>query len=287
MSKFLPGVVIAIILFFNVKNVSYAQTIYFPDFAASGSSVVTATVGQFYLNITGYQSPNASVVIETLSQIFLTSTTANTSGYFGFSNVLITDNFPGFCFTAIDFRRVGESQSCVEIENVITENQTYNDIFLPPTIGLSKKLIAAGEDAQIYGYSMPNAKVDIDFSGETVTLQADETGYYQFDFNDVPAGVYVFSSDAQLNGVDSLEPKTKVVLEALTLPDQVRRDLTGFAQDLEKKFPGALLIIPLLLILIALLIALIWKTKPRFLYFIFDKFKKKHPMHHDYFLFKQ
>lgn len=152
-------------------NISYAQTTLIPENAKSGSAVVTASVGDKYLNVNGYQSPNASIVIQTSSGIFLESTTADGNGYFSITNILITDDFPGFCFTAIDFRRIGESESCVDITEVVTESQTYSDIFLPPTIGLSRKLIAAGEDAQIFGYSMPQAQVDIEFEGESVTLR--------------------------------------------------------------------------------------------------------------------
>jgi hypothetical protein len=276
--------VISLFALFTVSQ-TYAQ-ILFPEHAESGSATVTATVGQFFLDVNGYQSPNASVVIETTSNIFLKSTTADGQGYFSMTEILITDTFPGFCFTAIDFRRIGESESCIEIEEVITENQTYSDIFLPPTIGLSRRLISAGEDAQIFGYTMPHAQVDIDLDGETVTLQADETGYYEYIFEDVPAGIYRFSSRAKLDDVDSLEPKNVAILEALTLQEQIRQDLTGFIEDVEQKFPGALLLVGLLLIFLALLITLLWKTKPKFLYVFFDRFKKRYPMHHDYFLFE-
>lgn len=266
---------------------SYAQAELFPEFAESGAAVVIASVGDNYLNVNGYQSPNASIVITTTSGIFLQSTTADGNGYFGITNILITDNFPGFCFTAVDFERLGESESCVDIEETITENQTYSDIFLPPTIGLSRRLISAGEDAQIFGYSMPHAQVDIEFEGESVTMQADETGYYEYIYEDVPAGTYAFSSTGKLNGVDSLDPLNKAILEAITLADQIRRDLTGFVQDTERKFPGALVLLSLLLLLLLLLLALLWKTKPQIFYAFFDKFKRRYPMHHDYFLFKQ
>lgn len=287
MRLFLWLKIFLVISFFSLIQPAHAQTTLFPEKSQSGSAVVTATVGQFYLSIEGYQSPNASVVIQTLAEIFLNSTTADGNGYFTIPNTLITDDFPGFCFVAIDFRRIGESKSCVEIEDVITENQVYSDIFLPPTIGLSRKLITAGEDAQVFGYSMPFAQVDIDFDGETITMQADETGYYEYIFEDAPAGVYTFSSRAKLEGVDSLEPRNKAVLEVVTIQDQIRDDITGFVEDIEQRFPGAILLFSLLILLIALLIALLLKTKPRFLYTFFDFFKRRYPMHHDYFLFKQ
>jgi len=287
MKRLLVGLFFVLVILSLANPTSTSAQILFPEKAQSGATGVTATVGQFFLNITGYQSPNASIVIETVSGIFLSSTTADGNGYFSLSDILIKDDFPGFCFSAIDFKRIGESESCIEIGEVITEDKTYNDVFLPPTIGLSKKIIAAGEDAIIYGYSMPFAEVVIKFDEESITLQADGTGYYEYTFADVPAGVYSFSSVAALNGKPSLEPKNRAVLEALTLEEQIRKDLTGLAEEAEKRFPGILIFAPLLLLLIGLLIALLWKTKPKWLMVIFDRFKRRYPMHHDYFLFKQ
>lgn len=275
-----------LVVFLLTASPSYAQNL-IPEKAQSGSAIVKASVGQFFLDITAYQSPNASVVIQTLSEIFLKSTTADDAGYFQFADVLITEDFPGFCFTAIDFRRIGESKSCIEIEEIVTEDQTYDDVYLPPTIGLSKKQITVGEDAQIFGYSMPHAKIDITVEGETITMQADESGYYEYLFEEPDAGTYRFTSRGVLGEKESLEPRNQAVLEVLTITDRVEQDLTGFAEDIEDKFPGALILVPLLILLIALLIALIWKTKPKFIYAFFDKFKKRYPMHHDYFLFEQ
>jgi len=258
----------------------------FPEKSQSGNTTVNATVGDRFITVTGYQSPNASVVIETLRRIFMSSTTADGNGHFTISELLITDDFPGFCFTAIDFRRVGESESCVEIEKITRDGETYEDIFLPPTIGLSKKLITVGENAQIFGYSMPHAQVNIQFNNETVTIQSDETGYYEYIFENPPAGTYAFSSRGVLGEKTSLDPENKAILEVITLPEKIRDDITGFAQDIDDRFPGILFLAPLLLIFIALLILLFWKTQPKFLFIIFDKFKKRHPMHHDYFLFQ-
>lgn len=285
MRKFLPYF-FSVVLTLWITTPTFAQSPS-PTTSQSGSAIVNATVGQFFLNVTGYQSPNASVIIETTSGIFLESTTADGDGYFTISNVLINDTLPGFCFRAVDFKRIGESESCIEIKDVITEDKIYNDIFLPPSIGLSRKVISEGENADIYGYSMPNGEIRITKDEEIITMQADETGYYEFTFENAPAGTYSFQSRGSLSGVDSLEPKNKATLEVLTFQEEIKEDLNNIVGDIEKKFPGAIILVSLFLLFLALLIALLWKTKPQFIMVFFDKFKKRYPMHHDYFLFKE
>ena len=286
MRLFLKLSIVMILLMFIPQNKSLAQTTPNPN-PESGSATVTASVGEYFLIVSGYHSPNASVVIQTSTEVFLNSTTADGNGYFTIPNTLITKDLEGFCFLAIDFRRIGESESCVYIEDVITDDKTYSDIFLPPSIGLSRRLITAGEDAEIYGYTMPNAEVKIEFDEEVITMQANEVGYYEYLFEDAEPGVYSFTSRATLSNEDSLDPKTKAVLEVVTVPEKVITDITDTIDDVEDKYPGALFLISLLLILLLLLLGLIWKTKPRFIYAFFDKFKKRYPMHHDYFLFKK
>jgi len=287
MRLFLNLSIIFVLHFFLIENKVYAQILTPNPNSQSGAATVTAAVGEYYLIVSGYHSPNASVVIQTLSEVFLNSTTADGNGYFTIPNTLITKDLAGFCFLAIDFRRIGESESCVYIEDVITDDKSYSDIFLPPSIGLSRRLITAGEDAEIYGYTMPKAEVKIEFEEEIITMQANDVGYYEYIFEDAQPGVYSFSSRATLSNVQSLEPRTKAVLEVVTVPEKVITDITDTVDDIEEKYPGALFLISLLIILLLLLLALIWKTKPGFIYAFFDKFKKRYPMHHDYFLFKK
>lgn len=269
-----------IALLFAVGSVK-AQAVEFPQFAESGSSVVTASVGRFYLSVSGYQSPYASIVLTTKSGQFLRSTTADSGGYFTLTDILITESFDGFCLIAVDFKRIGESEACIDVATPITGNLTYTDIFLPPTIGLSKKVINAGEDAEIYGYTMPYAKVYLTINGEVVTLTADFAGFYKYLFLDVPAGRYSFSATAELNGKISLPPTKKVTLEARSIVGQIAE----IPREVAKKLP--LLNIGLILLPLFFLVAigvLLYKLRFKLWVIVVDKFRKKHRMHHDWFL---
>ena len=63
------------------------------------------------------------------------------------SNILINSAETTYCFQAVDFRRVGESDACITIPGPIIQDVTYKDVFLPPTIGISEKQINAGPPA--------------------------------------------------------------------------------------------------------------------------------------------
>jgi len=268
------------ILLFVFSRTASAQVPH-PEFSESGSSVIRASVGRFYLSISGYQSPFASIVLTTKSGQFLRSTTADSGGYFTLTDILITEDFSGFCLIAVDFKRIGESEACIDIDTPVTQNLTYADIFLPPTIGLSRKIINAGEDAEIYGYTMPFAKVYLTINEEVVTLTADSTGFYKYLFEDVPAGSYTFSATAELNGKSSLPPTKKVTLEARSIVGQITEIPKEVAEKLPVSNIGLLLLALLLLIAIGILL---YKLRFRLWVIIVDKFRKKHKMHHDWFL---
>ncbi len=272
-------VIFSIALLLGAKS-AQAQVSY-PEFSKSGSSTVKASVGRFYLSVTGYQSPFASVVLTTKSGQFLRSTVADKEGYFTLTDILITQDFNGFCLTAVDFKRIGESEACIDITTPITEDLSYKDIFLPPTIGLSKKVINAGENAEIYGYTMPFAKVYLSLNDEIITLTADSTGFYRYLFKNVPAGSYTFSAAAELNGKKSLPPTKKVTLEARSLVGRISEIPKEAAAKLPLSNIGLILLALLLLIAIGILL---YKLRFKLWVIIVDKFRKRHRMHHDWFL---
>lgn len=273
------GIVVFFWLFFLS---SQAQAIvYFPQFSQTGSSTVNASVGRFYLSVSGYQSPFASIVLTTKSGQFLRSTVADKNGNFTLTDILITESFDGFCLTAVDFKRIGESEACIDIQTPVTQSLSYTDIFLPPTIGLSRKVINAGENAEIYGYTMPYAKVYLTINGKVVTLSADFAGFYKYLFVNVPAGTYTFSATAELNGKSSLPPTKKVSLEARSLVGQIAQVPQAVAAKLPILNIGLLLLALLLLIAIGILL---YKLRFRLWVIFIDKFRKKHRMHHDWFL---
>lgn len=283
MKRILRPVVLCGILVFALiflTKTAHAQ-VYFPQFSKSGSSTINASVGRFYLSVSGYQSPFASIVLTTKSGQFLRSTVADNNGNFTLTDILITENFDGFCLIAADFKRIGESEACIDITTPVTQNLTYTDIFLPPTIGLSKKTINEGESAEIYGYTMPFAKVYLNVNGKIITLSADSSGFYKYLFEDVPAGTYTFSATAELNGKTSLPPTKKVTLEARSFTSQIAQ----VPQEVASKLP--LLNIGLILLALLLLIAigiLLYKLRFKLWVIFIDKFRKKHKMHHDWFL---
>ncbi len=259
----------------------------FPNFSQSGSSTVTATVGRFHISVSGYQSPYASIILKTQNGTFLASTTADSKGYFSISNILINSSVLQYCFQAVDFKRIGESDSCITVSGIIDKDLTYSDIFLPPTIGLSKKQINAGQNGIIFGYSMPGATVYLDIEGKIITITADDTGYYTYIYKNVPEGVFRISATAELSSKKSLAPTNDVTLEALSIPQQITNTGKKVVEKVAKKVPFNLL--PFLLIALALLVAigvLLYKLRVHFWVIFIDFLRRRKKMHHDWFLDK-
>lgn len=239
-------------------------------------STVSATLGDFYLNLSGYITPFASIVL-TSEDVYLRATTSDQFGYFRITEVLIKKGFSKFCFDAFDFRRLGESYSCTSIPPA-QAGVTLEDIFLPPTLGLSRSEIKEGASATAYGYSMPQALVTLTFAGRNLTTKADQAGYYQFVLKDVKAGVYQLSASAELEGKKSLLPLKKLTLKSLSPWEQ----FIAWLKNLWKKiveFFTSLSFGPLWIAIpiIILIIILLWKLRPARLVF-------RHPLHHKYFM---
>lgn len=259
-----------IILSLLLPNIVSAQSA-----SKSGSTKVRATVQGFLLNISGFHSPFASIVLTRKEGSFLSSTTADENGNFSFSGISITAGFDGFCLRAVDFKKIGESEACIDIE-AGPSDVTRTNIFLPPSIGISKKIITEGESVQIFGYTMPNAKVLLDRDGIIIEMLANSKGFYEYQFDNVAAGIYAFKSTAELNDEPSLPPTKSVLLEAVV------KGAIGIASVPEKKEGLSLFFLIPLLILLGMLAFLTWKFK--LIPMIFDRPDKKTRMHHDWFL---
>lgn len=258
----------------------------FPQFSQSKGSVVTATVGQYHISISGYQSPYASIILKTQNGTFLASTTADSKGYFSISNILINSAVLEYCFQAVDFKRIGESDSCISVEGgPITKDLTYTNVFLPPTIGLSKKQITVGQDGIIFGYTMPGATVYIDIEGKVITVTADDSGYYTYIYKSVPEGVFRISSSATFSGQKSLTPTNDVVLESVSVTQQITNEGKKVVEKITKKTPFNLL--PFILLALALLVAigiLLYKLRVHMWVVFIDFLRRRKKMHHDWFL---
>jgi len=253
-----------------------------------------AQVGNFYLNLSGYISPYASVVL-TIDGIFARATVADAGGNFSISGVLIKKGFSHFCLEAVDFKRLGDSYTCFDIPPAKGE-VTMKEIFLPPTLGLSKNVIAEGGETLAYGYTMPGAEVTLYLSnGQKLTAFADQTGYYVFHIKNLKAGKYNLYARSIYNHKESLAPTKTVQLRALSWWEQLIAFLQSILKNIQKFFSswalGPLWIGLPILILIIILILKLWPEKFTFIYqsrliiFFTRAFRKpKKPLHHAWWL---
>lgn len=259
--------------------------VYSANTSINKENVVNATVEGIYLSITGFQSPYASIILTTQNGQFLASTTADSKAYFTISNILINSTLSEVCLQAVDFKRLGESYSCINISSLITKDLVYQNIFLPPTIGLSKKKINAGQNAVIFGYTMPNGTVYLTIEDKIITLKADENGYYQYIYENVKAGVYRLSATGELNGAKSLTPMRGATLEALSLPAQVTTTAQKVTEEVKKKLPIDLALLLLIgLIFLTAIGILLYKLRLRLWVIFIDFLRRRKKMHHDWFL---
>lgn len=254
---------------------------------------VSAAVGEFYLNVSGYISPYASIVMTATDGTFLRAAVADSFGNFYISQVLINRGFSGFCLVAVDFKRLGESTTCFSFPPA-QNSITMKDLFLPPTLGLFKTEIAAGQTAIAFGYTMPGAKVTLHLNnGKILTTYADSRGYYEFNIKDLQAGKYLLFAKANYHNKDSLTPTKKILLKALSLWEQFLAFLRGLLSRLMSLFTS-LALGPLwlgipILILIIILILKLWPERFSFIYenkllsFFSPKSKKK-GLHHEWFI---
>lgn len=283
---FLASLFISILFAFQAAGIARA--------AASGQGTinVSATVGQYYLGITGYIAPFASIVLLSNDQP-LKTTTADANGYFSFSNVIITKGFSGFCLDAVDVKRLGESYKCFTFAPA-TKDVVMQNLFLPPTLGLQRSQINQGDQAVMWGYSMPGAHVVIHFNnGQIFTTTADNSGFYEVKTTINSAGQYELFADATYQNKNSLIPDKKVTLLALSTSEQIVKLGQNWLNKLWKFLIGSpwgivLLILPILLFILLL----IRKLKPEWFTVIDQDLQRlvahipfvHHKLHHWWFV---
>ena len=275
MRKLLLIVLISIALFVITGSQSLAQVPTIP--AGTLRTAVQASVGQFYLNLAGYISPFASVVL-TSNGVFMVGATADAQGDFTINQVLIKQGFSSFCLDAIDFKRIGESYTCFSIPPA-TASVTMKDIFLPPTLGLSRTTVNEGGSATAFGYTMPNAKVTLHINNELLTATADSSGYYEFALKNLKAGNYSLYATAEYKQKESLSPTKKLKLVSISKPKQVSNLIVNWWDALLRFLRNWLwnplwLVIPIL-ILIIILIRKLWGRQ-----FVNPFKREKHYLHH-------
>jgi hypothetical protein len=259
---------------------------------ASFKTTVSASIGDFYLSLSGHIAPFASIVL-TSDGIYLRATAADQFGYFTISEILVKRDFSHFCFDAVDFKRLGESYTCLTIPPM-QGPYSKKDIFLPPTLGLSRSKIAAGSSTTAYGYSMSGALVTLHFGDKTYTTYADSTGYYQFELKDVKAGVYQLYPTAEFKNKPSLIPSKKLTLQSLSWWEQFLEWLRNLWKNFwlfltSLSFGPLWLAIPILIFIIILILRL-WPERFTFIYqsrlmvFFAKGLKRKKHLHHYWFM---
>lgn len=251
-----PQVLMKKLAIFVTLLLSTALLLQKPAFAAStvatqsGTITTSATIKGTTFTVSGFTSPFASVVITTSGQ-FLVSTTADTQGNFS-APVTVPLNTTALCLDALDFKRLGQSQACID-----TKTTNPIGLFLPPTIGLLSTTVDAGQNATIYGYSLPRSTVLINSDGQTYTIATDDTGYYTYTITSVPAGTFVFSALGEVLGAQSLPPTGGVELKVLSPIEKA----SATAQDIGKtiaSIAGSYLIPILLSILFVIIFILVY-----------------------------
>ncbi len=267
---------------------------YAAPYTLDNKTDVSASVGDFYLNISGFISPRASIVLNSTG-VFLGSTVADANGNFVFNNILIRKGFSGFCLTAVDFKRLGESTTCFTFPPALGSIR-MDGLFLPPTLGLSRTEINEGATVYAFGYTMPNASVVLNYgTGKLLRTNADARGYYEFAIKGLKAGTYKVYSQAQYQGKQSLAPTKVLSLRALTLLEQSIKLSESFWNKFIKLFTSIgfatlLLIIPLMLAILFLILK-IWPERFRIIteskylkYWFYSKDKIRRPLHHAWFV---
>lgn len=248
-------------------NFAFAST-YSPP---AQSTDVSAKIGSYYLSLSGFIAPYASVVL-VANDLALKSTTADANGFFSIANVIVNQGFNQFCLDAVDVKRLGESYTCLTIPP-ITDNYTKDNIFLPPTLGVQRSEVNVGDDAVAWGYSMPGAAVTVHSSdGRTFTATADASGYYEVHMKMQQAGQYELFADASYHSTSSLKPDRTTTLVALSVAQQIGK----VGENVGKKainllFGNPWLILLLLIPFLILLLLILRKLFPRLIPYITEE----------------
>lgn len=262
MKKFLP---VFILLLFSASS-AFAQFV--PPFGGGLNTKVQGSVGEYYLSVSGFSSPNATITL-IIGGVVIRTTIAQPDGSFSISQVLVKPGLTDFCLQAIDFQKIGVSQTCINL-SPINSSLDIKNIYLPPTLALSKSEIAVGEVTKAYGFTMPNAEVTIYLSnGTKLTGKADSNGYFSFDLKNLKVGKYTIYAGAKYNGIESLSPTTKLSVNVITKPEQVAKKAVGEVGNAGKSIwdlltswgLGILWIAIAIIILIIILIFKLWGDK--------------------------
>jgi len=226
--------------------------------SGSYETKISARVGEFNLNLSGIASPFASIILKE-NDVVLKTNVADREGKFNFKNIPIKKSFSNFCLEALDFKRSGESKACIAINPAI-EDVNMDNIFLPPTIGISKKQIIGDESATVSGFSIPGSKITINFNSndedgkkiKDIEVVADKDGKYSYVIKSLKTGKYFLVAGAYYDKRESLPSVKSVALEA------VGSQGNAFSKD-----PAALIFLSFSFLIV--IVVLILKLNPKLL----------------------
>lgn len=180
-------------------------------YAAANYVSVGAQVPGPVATISGIASPNAFITASSSAQV-LGSTSSDSQSNFSFVSLGLFNGIKELCFDMTDFKKLGNSLSCLTFAPLYV-NKEFQNVFLPPTIGLSANKITTGGSVTIQGYSVALAAIEIRVRGsKNFVLSADKSGLYSYSYQNVPAGTYHISAAAIYKKQKSLEPKNEVEL---------------------------------------------------------------------------
>ena len=175
---------------------------------------LSALVGQGIFTIEGYSSPGV-IIFLTSSQGNLSpqTTRADKNGYFIFKYVLLPVNPGELWFQARDQK--GNFTTPLAIAQPPREVEKIKDVFLPPTFSQTKGQIITGENAFLWGYSLPDATTEIylfktptkkwwqafigrpalAFEPLKIEIKTDQNGYFEVNLPSATKGRYqIFAS---------------------------------------------------------------------------------------------
>lgn len=183
---------IIIFLILAVQQPTYAESL-----------TVSASIGT-NLTLQGYTSPN-SLVVFLENGTSIGTTTSDSDGSF-------TKNFnnqdPGIhTIYLYSTDSTGANSATVSFQVLLIDYQTItvSNIYLPPTITLSKTSYSQDDIITISGYSKPSSLVKVEFTGtqgKTANVSTNSVGYYLYEIsgNDLSVGNYQVKSTLEVTG---------------------------------------------------------------------------------------
>lgn len=231
---------------------------------------VSAKVGEFNLAVSGIVSPFASLSIISGGNVYK-SVSADSSGSFSFSDILVNRGFSDFCIDVIDWKRLGESYTCFSVPPA-KSNITISEVFLPPTLGVNHREVPEGSDVILSGYTMPNSEVKVHVNSGEVLASADVAGRYSYKLERIKKGKYELYAGAHYQGKDSLEPARKLTLTAISLGEYWVKLIQNMINWLLGH--AYLLVIPSLMFLLLIVVFALWHE--RILIYLHLRQKKLH-----------